>query len=264
MRIACSVEYNGYDFSGWQKQPDQHTIQGFIEDALKKITNHNVKTYASGRTDKGVHALGQVFHFDTMEKRSIYSWVSGVNAFLPDSIRIKWAKIVDESFHARHSVLEREYQYILINDEYNSAPFYTNVGWTYHKINSDLINPSCQKFIGSHDFSSFRSSECQAKSAIRCIKQFKHKQDGKIHLFCIRADGFLHHQIRNMIAAIIHVAKSECSADYIDELLMKRDRCFAPPTFMPNGLYLTNIKYDDAWDFPIFKNKINIININDS
>lgn len=264
MRVACSVEYNGFNFCGWQKQPDSPTIQGLIEQALFKIAHQKINTYASGRTDKGVHSLGQVFHFDTSENRPIHAWVKGVNAFLPDSIRIKWANIVDETFHARHSALEREYQYLLVNDQYNSAPFHTNFGWTYHNLNTDIIRPACLRFIGRHDFSSFRSSECQAKSPIRTINNFNYERFGKFHIFTISADGFLQHQIRNIIATIIHVSRGVDNIKFIDDLLLKKNRIYAPATFMSNGLYLTNIKYDDKWKLPISNNKVNIFNSNDN
>ena len=176
---------------------------------------------------------------------------------------MQWGMIVDDSFHARHSVIGREYQYLLVNDSFNSAPFHSNMGWTYHKLNTKLINPACLKFIGRHDFSSFRSSECQAKSPIRTIRKFKYEEYGKFHLFSIKADGFLHHQIRNMIATIIHIAKGSEPLEYIDELFAKKNRKYAPPTFMSNGLYLTNIKYDDKWNFPISNNKVNFFSAND-
>jgi len=264
MRVACSVEYNGFNFCGWQKQPDSPTIQGLIEQALFKIAHQKINTYASGRTDKGVHSLGQVFHFDTSENRPTHAWVKGVNAFLPDSIRIKWANIVDETFHARHSALEREYQYLLVNDQYNSAPFHTNFGWTYHNLNTDIIQSACLRFIGRHDFSSFRSSECQAKSPIRTINNFNYERFGKFHIFTISADGFLQHQIRNIIATIIHVSRGVDNIKFIDDLLLKKNRIYAPATFMSNGLYLTNIKYDDKWKLPISNNKVNIFNSNDN
>ena len=262
MRISCSVAYNGYSFSGWQKQPDVITVQGLIENALFEIVNERIKTYASGRTDSGVHALGQIFHFDTSKKRPMYAWVKGINAFLPESIKVNWAKQVDESFHARHSVIEREYQYLLLNNSNNFAPFHSNIGWTYHKLNIDLIQPACLKFIGKHDFSAFRSSECQAKSPVRTIRNFQHERFGKFNLFTIAADGFLHHQIRNMIATIIHIAKGADQLEFIDELLIKKNRMYAPATFMPNGLYLANIKYDIKWKFPTKQNKVNIFNKN--
>ena len=125
-----------------------------------------------------------------------------------------------------------------------------------------MIKLSCLKFKGKHDFTSFRSSECQAKSPIRTIKKFQYEEYGRFHLFTITADGFLHHQIRNMIATIIHIAKGSESLEYISELLTKKNRKYAPPTFMPNGLYLTNIKYDEKWKFPISNNKVNILSTN--
>ena len=264
MRIACSVGYNGFGFSGWQKQPDVKTIQGLIEDALTEIAQDIIITHASGRTDTGVHALGQIFHFDTVKERPLTAWVKGVNAFLPESIRVKWAQNVPENFHARHSVLEREYQYLLFKDTNNSPILYANAGWTYHALNNKNLIMACKSFEGTHYFSSFRSSECQAKSPIRTISQFSCEQFGANYLFTIRADGFLHHQIRNMIAAAIHVAKIDHPAGFIEELLAKKDRKFAPPTFMPNGLYLSNIKYDNKWNLPQSNNSVNIFSKHDS
>jgi|TARA_B110000879_G_C11155344_1_gene506606 tRNA pseudouridine38-40 synthase len=264
MRIACSISYNGYGFSGWQKQPDVKTIQGLIESALTEIAKDTVITHASGRTDSGVHALGQIIHFDTTKNRPLTAWVKGVNAFLPNSIKVRWAKNISESFHARHSVLEREYQYLLIKDTNNSAIFHATAGWTYFDLDDYNLMAACKCFEGTHDFSSFRSSECQAKSPVRTINQFRCEQFGNTYLFTIRANGFLHHQIRNMIAAVIHVAKNEDSVGFIDDLLSKKDRTLAPPTFMPNGLYLSNIKYDNKWKLPQINNSVNIFSKNDN
>ena len=173
MRVACSVEYNGFNFCGWQKQPDSPTIQGLIEQALFKIAHQKINTYASGRTDKGVHSLGQVFHFDTSENRPTHAWVKGVNAFLPDSIRIKWANIVDETFHARHSALEREYQYLLVNDQYNSAPFHTNFGWTYHNLNTDIKGYNFFNYDSLLISNGVHKNEIKDKGIEKISKQYK-------------------------------------------------------------------------------------------
>ena len=159
MRKAASVEYAGQDFSGWQKQPKIKTIQGEIEKAIFSITNKNIDTTAAGRTDAGVHALGQIIHFDTDLKRPMNSWVKGINSFLPHSIRIKWAHEVSPDFHARFSAKGREYQYLLLNQSINSAIMSHYCGWSFYNLNLDLMKKSLLKFKGKHDFNAFRSSE---------------------------------------------------------------------------------------------------------
>lgn len=258
MRIAASIEYAGQDFSGWQKQPRVKTIQGELEKAIFSITKQNIGTTAAGRTDSGVHALGQVIHFDTKLKRSMHSWVKGINAFLPESIRVKWAVEVSDDFHARFSAKQREYQYLLLNQPINSAIMRQNCGWTFYNLNIDLIKKSLLKFKGKHDFNAFRSSECQAKSSVRTISKICVKQHKEYFLFTFVADAFLQHQIRNMLGTILKVGYGAIDVSRIDILLKQNDRRLVPATFSPNGLYLTNIRYDSNWGLPESNNKINI------
>jgi tRNA pseudouridine38-40 synthase len=258
MRIAASVEYAGQDFSGWQKQPKIKTIQGEIEKAIFSITNENIDTTAAGRTDAGVHALGQIIHFDTNLKRPMNSWVKGINSFLPHSIRIKWAHEVSSDFHARFSAKGREYQYLLLNQSINSAIMSHYCGWSFYNLNLDLIKKSLLKFKGKHDFNAFRSSECQASSSVRTISKINVKQHKNYFLFTFVADAFLQHQVRNMMGTIIKVGYGSIDADHIDYLLLQNDRRLVPATFSPNGLYLTNIRYDSKWGLPKSNNKISI------
>jgi len=258
MRYAASVEYEGTNFSGWQRQSSVLSVQEEIEKAISSITQTSIEIQGAGRTDAGVHALGQIFHFDTDVIRPIKSIIKGTNSFLPDSIRIKWVKEVSSDFHARFSALSREYQYLLNNNSINSSIWVNNCGWTFYDLDSELIKLACSKFIGQHDFSTFRSSECQAKSPIRTIKSFNFEQFKNFYLFTISGDGFLHHQIRNIIATIINIGRREIEVDYIDTLIKKKDRSLAPATFSPNGLYLTNIKYDKIYSFPDTENTLNI------
>ena len=260
-RIAAEVEYAGTDYFGWQKQPNVPTIQSTIEKAIEEIAQKNIEIYASGRTDAGVHALGQIFHFDTNVDRPISAWIKGLNANLPNSIRIKWAQEVSAEFHARHSVIEREYQYLLMQRSMNSALINPLTGWTYYDLDHQAIKKALLRFEGQHDFSSFRSSECQAPSPIKTIKSFDCQFFSEFFLFTIKADGFLHHQIRNMMAVIILIGRGEKDIDFIDELFLENDRSKAPPTFMPNGLYLSNIKYDNHWDLPQEPNSLNIFKL---
>jgi len=258
MRYAASVEYEGTNFFGWQRQSSVNSIQEEIENSISQITQTNIKIQGAGRTDAGVHALGQVFHFDTDIDRSIKSLTKGVNSFLPDSVRIKWVKKVPDDFHARFSATTREYQYLLNNSSINSSIWSKHCGWTFYELDSTLLKKASKKFEGRHDFTAFRSSECQAKSPIRSIEYINVEKFNNFYLFTINGDGFLHHQIRNMIATIIDVAKKEMSIDYIDTLFQKKDRSLTPATFSPNGLYLTNIKYDKIWCFPNTLNTLNI------
>jgi len=258
MRFAASVEYEGTKFCGWQRQSSVKSIQEEIENSISQITQTNISIQGAGRTDAGVHALGQVFHFDTDIIRPIKSLTKGVNSFLPDSIRIKWVKKVPDDFHARFSAISRQYQYLLNNAVINSSILSNHCGWTFYELDQELLKTASKKFEGRHDFSAFRSSECQAKSPVRSIKNIRVEKFNNFYLFTIDGDGFLHHQIRNMIATIINVGKKEISADYIDTLFEKKDRSLTPATFSPNGLYLTNIKYDKIWGFP---NNLNTLNI---
>lgn len=257
-RIVAEVEYFGSHFHGWQKQSNVATIQNEIENAIKEISGKISKITVSGRTDAGVHALGQIFHFDIDVERPITAWVKGLNAILPDTIRIKWAKEISQEFHARFSAIEREYQYLLYSGPFHSALLNNISGWTFYDLKKDLIKKACNQFQGEHDFSSFRSAECQAHSPVRNIFSFECEFFKNYYLFTINANGFLQHQIRNMLATIITIARGEKDLNYIDELFEKKDRSLTPPTFMPNGLYLTNIKYDSSWNLPQLKNSLNI------
>jgi tRNA pseudouridine38-40 synthase len=169
MRIAAIVEYLGTNYAGFQIQPNQNTIQLFLQNALSKIANHDIKIEASGRTDAGVHALGQVFHFDTESQRPLSSWQKGANSYLPPDISIKWVSEVDQTFHARFNAMEREYQYLLHHTKTPSAIWYQKAGHYGYEINFKLLDEVLKEFIGKHDFSSFRSSECQSKKPERII-----------------------------------------------------------------------------------------------
>ena len=260
MRIAASVEFIGSSFSGWQKQLKVNTVQGEIEKALFNVTNKKISLTAAGRTDAGVHALSQIVHFDVDIIRPMHSWVKGINAHLPDLIKIKWAKIVSEDFHARYSAKSREYQYLLLSQPIASAIWFDRCGWTFYELDYNLLLAASKKFLGKHNFDAFRSSECQAKSPIRTIKTVEVKKFNNFFLFTFVGDGFLHHQIRNMIATIIKVGRGDMNLDYIDELFDKQNRHLVPATFSPSGLYLANIEYDESFNLPDQKNQLNIFN----
>ncbi len=253
MRIVLGIAYDGFGFCGWQSQPSKCGVQDVLELAIKKIALHEVRVHAAGRTDTGVHALSQIVHFDTESIRPISGWVRGVNAYLPDTVRVEWAHEVDDDFHARFSAFSRSYQYLLYNAPIASALMATKAGWFHLPLDFSAMSEAASYLLGEHDFSAFRASECQAKSAIKHLKKADVSMMGQYFRFDFTANAFLQHQVRNMVGALIYVGKGAFPPDYIKTLLNERNRTLSPPTFSPSGLYLTEVGYDKKWNLPISK-----------
>lgn len=250
MRLALGIEYDGTHFCGWQSQPNGCGVQDALELAIQKIAGHVVRIYAAGRTDTGVHALSQVVHFDAQVARPISAWVRGVNAYLPSSVRVLWAKPVNDDFHARFSAIERHYQYVLSNTTVAPAINADKAGWYHLPLNVAAMSEAIAHFCGEHDFSAFRASQCQAKSPVRHMHQASIASHGEWIIFHFSANAFLQHQVRNMVGALIYVGNGKNSPDYIKQLLLNKNRTLSPPTFSPNGLYLTGVKYADTFFLP--------------
>jgi tRNA pseudouridine38-40 synthase len=250
MRIALGVEYNGADFNGWQSQPDGNTVQDNVQRAIGQIACAPVSIIAAGRTDTGVHALEQVIHFDTSTVRPLSAWVRGVNALLPPSIAVLWAHPVAEEFHARFSAQARSYQYVLINRPARCAVHHDRVGWFHAPLDIETMRDAAGFLLGTHDFSSFRAAECQAKSPVKNLAILDIQQQGDTFIFNLTADAFLHHMVRNIIGSLIYVGKGKHSPAWMKEVLNSRQRSFAAPTFAPDGLYLRRIHYDAKWNLP--------------
>lgn len=250
MRIALGLEYDGSAFLGWQIQAEGATVQGVLEEAIASIAGHSVRVHAAGRTDAGVHALMQVAHFDTETQRLDTAWVRGVNAHLPDGVRVIWARQVHDDFHARFSAVRRRYQYWLINTPVAPAIQRLQMGWYHLPLDLHKMQQAIQYLLGEHDFSAFRASECQAKSPIKTMEIATVTQHGETFVFEFMADAFLHHQVRNMVGALIYVGNGKQSPEFIQNLLLQRDRKLAPPTFSPRGLYLAGIQYGAQWGLP--------------
>ena len=250
MRIALGLEYNGASYCGWQSQSGGCGVQDALEMAIKSIVGHEVRTHAAGRTDTGVHALMQVVHFDTETIRPETAWVRGVNAFLPDTIRVVWAKQVEEAFHARFSAAQRRYQYLLVNQPIAPAIQADRAGWYHMPLDIEAIGKALAYLQGEHDFSAFRASECQAKSPIKNLQIATVKKNAEWIVFEFAANAFLHHQVRNMVGALVYVGKGNYSPEFIKELLDQKDRTLSPPTFSAKGLYLVGVKYHENWGLP--------------
>ena len=250
MRIALGVEYDGAPFCGWQSQTEGCGVQDFLEIAIAKIAEHEIRIHAAGRTDTGVHALMQVVHFDTDTARPESAWLRGVNAFLPKTVRVVWAKQVDDEFHARFSAQQRSYQYLLVNSATAPAINANKAGWYHMPLNVANMQQAITYLQGEHDFSAFRASECQASSPIRNLVKANITAHNEFIIFNFSANAFLQHQVRNMVGALVYVGKGKYPPDFIKSLLENKDRTLSPPTFSPNGLYLTGVAYDEKFGLP--------------
>lgn len=250
MRIALGLQYEGTAFSGWQVQPSGNTVQNVLERALGKFGGLPVQTVVAGRTDAGVHAVGQVVHFDTPLMRHDFSWVRGVNAFLPATVSVQWAQPVDESFNARFSAFERTYYYVLYNHPVRAPLLAGQAGWSYMPVDVEAMRRAALHLIGSYDFSAFRSSECQAKSPLKHLYEISIEARGNFIHFRFRANAFLHHMVRNIMGCLVAIGRHRQSPEWLAEVRDSLDRSLAAPTFMPDGLYLAEVGYPAEFRIP--------------
>jgi tRNA pseudouridine38-40 synthase len=252
MRIAIGITYDGRPFNGWQSQPSGNTVQDRLEAALAEIAGAAVRVTGAGRTDAGVHATGQIAHFDVIASRPETAWVRGTNAHLPEEIAVQWACGVDDEFHARFSATSRSYVYVLYNHPVRPAVFAGRVGWFHLPLDVDAMRMAAGALVGEHDFSAFRSSECQAKTPVKVLHRITIERRGDHVVFAFTASAFLHHMVRNLVGCLVQIGKGARPAGWLTELLDSRDRARAAPTFGPEGLYLTAIAYPERWNLPRF------------
>lgn len=253
-RIVLGIQYDGAPWHGWQTQPGGGTVQDALQAALKKFALTDIVTTCAGRTDAGVHALEQVVHFDTALEREMFSWVRGVNAFLPPSIAVRWAcevpPMAPDDFHARFSAVARTYHYVLYNHPVRSPLLAGKAGWVFRPLRVEPMREAARHLLGMHDFSSFRAAECQAKSPVKTMHDIRIERQGDIIVFTLRANAFLHHMVRNIVGSLIVIGNGNQPPSWMKEILECRDRSRAAPTFMPDGLYLARISYDAKWALP--------------
>jgi tRNA pseudouridine38-40 synthase len=250
MRIALGLEYDGMAFSGWQSQPGGNTVQDALEAALASISGTPTRVVCAGRTDAGVHALGQVVHFDTAAQRRPTAWVRGVNAHLPSTVAVRWAVPVAAEFHARFAARGRRYRYVLQSRPERPGLLAGKVGWCHRPLDIEAMRVASLSLLGEHDFSSFRAAECQAKSPVKIIHGLVISGKNDLIFFDLHANAFLHHMVRNIVGALVYVGMGRQPAGWLGELLEARDRTRAAPTFSPAGLYLTGVEYDSSWGLP--------------
>lgn len=250
-RVALGVSYDGSVWKGWQTQPSRQTVQDQLESALRQFLDEPVATVCAGRTDTGVHAFGQVVHLDTLAERTEESWVRGLNALLPHTISVQWARIVASDFHARFSAGARTYVYLLRTERVRSPLVRGRMGWVYQPLSLELMQQAALLLLGEHDFSSFRSSECQAASPVRTLTHLDIRQQGDFFIFTFKANAFLHHMVRNLMGALLMVGRGRKPVSWIAQVLQAKDRRQAAATFAPDGLYLAHVDYPDEFGLPV-------------
>lgn len=251
-RWALSLSYDGSRFYGWQKQAgDVPTVQTALENALSLIAAEPISVVVAGRTDTGVHATAQVVHFDTAARRPPQAWIRGVNARLPQGIAVWHAQRVAPHFHARFDAYGRHYRYLLQSAPVRSPLLIGKVGWTHLDLDIGLMRQAVGLLEGEHDFSSFRAAMCQAKSPVKTLYSARISGTPEWLKLDLHGNAFLHHMVRNIMGALVYVGSKKLSVEGFAQLMAEKSRLNAPPTFMPDGLYLTGVDYPD--EFGIIK-----------
>lgn len=249
-RIAMGLEYDGSAYSGWQHQHHARTIQERVEQAVAAVADHPIRVHCAGRTDSGVHGLGQVVHFDTVAQRNRRSWLLGTNANLPDDIAVRWAMPVAADFHARFSATGRHYRYLILSRPTRSALWRNRAVWTHRTLNVKPMREAARALVGQHDFTSFRAQACQAKSPVRTIRYVDLERRGDLIEFRVGADGFLHHMVRNLAGVLMAIGRGDAAVGWTRELLDLRDRTRGGVTAPPHGLYLARVDYPPQLGLP--------------
>jgi tRNA pseudouridine38-40 synthase len=249
-RLALAVEYDGRVFCGFQSQPSGCSVQDALERALAAIADAPVRVVAAGRTDAGVHATSQIVHFDAPVERPLSAWVRGVNAHLPPSAAVLWCAPVADDFHARFAATARHYTYLLLDRPVRAALLNGRVGWFHRPLDVDAMRDASRLLVGTHDFSSFRAVECQAKSPVKTLTRLDVARQASLVRFDFCADAFLHHMVRNIVAALVDVGSGRRPREWPGALLGVADRTQGAATFAADGLYFTGADYDARFALP--------------
>jgi tRNA pseudouridine38-40 synthase len=242
-RMALGVEYLGTEYAGWQFQHHAVTVQQVLEAALARVANHPVRVHCAGRTDAGVHATGQVVHFDAPNPRPVRAWTLGVNANLPDDVAVQWAREVSRDFHARFSAEARHYRYLILRRPVRSVLWHRRAVWTHRPLDLARMQQAGDALVGRHDFTSFRALACQAKSPVRTLHYLRLSEHGALIELALGADGFLHHMVRNIAGVLMAIGRGEAPVGWTAELLALRDRARGGVTAPAHGLYLSRVDY---------------------
>lgn len=244
-RVALGVEYDGAAFHGWQRQGDPKlpTVQGAVEQALAKIANQSIDLVCAGRTDSGVHATGQVVHFDCAIDRGIKAWTRGSNSLLPPTVRITWARSVGTDFHARFTAQSRRYLYVIDDGEVESAIMAKRLTHTRLKLDIEAMHIAGQHLLGEQDFTAFRAAGCQSRTPFRKVTHLRVLRHHRYIVVDIQANAFLQHMVRNIAGTLLEIGAGKRDPSWTKTLLEGRDRAAAAMTASPHGLYLVAVEY---------------------
>ena len=250
MKYAACIEYDGSAFFGWQYQDHAPSVQGEVEKAISRVANHPVKVVCAGRTDTGVHGIGQIIHFESDAERTIDSWQFGTNSNLPDTVVMRWVQPVDDAFHARFSAGARRYRYILLNRATRPAILSKRVAWHRRPLDHESMQQACKYLLGEQDFTSLRAAGCQAKHAVRTIHDINISREGDFIYLDVKANAFLYHMVRNIAGTLFLIGEGRQSVEWLPELMSKQDRREAGATAPPGGLYFVHVDYPEQFGLP--------------
>ncbi len=250
VRLAVGLEYDGSAYAGWQIQTHSPSIQAVAERAFSRVANHPVSLTCAGRTDAGVHAFGQVAHFDTQAVRAARAWALGATAELPEDVSVQWAAEVPGDFHARYSALARTYRYIIVNRAIRPALERHRACWVHGALDEQRMAAAGALLVGEHDFSAFRSAECQSRTPVRRVEAVGVRRDGDRVSIEVRANAFLHHMVRNIAGLLIRIGSGEEEVGWAREVLEARDRRLSAATAPACGLYLVEVRYPEQFGLP--------------
>lgn len=250
MRIALGIEYDGTAYNGWQRQKTGLGVQQRLEEALSLVADERIEVTCAGRTDTGVHAAGQVVHFDTEKSRENRAWLLGANSNLPDDISVMWSQQVDDEFHARFSATGRNYRYRILNRLQRSALHRHRAWWVYPRLDAERMHRAAQHLLGEHDFSAFRAAGCRANTPSRNITQISVTRDGDWITLEVSANAFLQHMVRNITGSLSRVGEGEETEEWLLAVLNSRDRKKGGIAAPPHGLNLVSVDYPQEFAIP--------------
>lgn len=250
MRIALGIEYDGTEFSGWQRLTHGETVQGALERALSFVAAHPVEVTCAGRTDAGVHGRCQVVHFDSEVERDMRGWTLGASSNLPSTVAVLWAQRVDPTFHARFSARSRRYRYRILNRQVRAALDARYVTWERLPLDAARMHEAAQALVGEHDFTAFRAISCQAAHARRQMLALSVRREDEQVIVEIEANAFLHHMVRNIVGSLLPIGRGEQPVRWMRELLEGRSREVAGPTAPASGLTFLGPRYEAQWGLP--------------